>query len=77
MATEESKDTAENTSSSNFGFNPKELKGMFEKISKCYPNLKGMSRCNDMMRRMMVNCCEGAKNKDNKAPNKEQKHPVS
>jgi len=75
MGTEKSKDTAENASSSDFGFNPKELKGMFEEMSKCCPNFKGMSRCKDMMRSMMVNCCVDAKDKDNtNVPNNGQKH---
>lgn len=63
MATEESREKAGDRSSSDFGFNPKELKGMFEEMGKCCPNFEGISRCKDIMRSMMVNGCLDAKDK--------------
>jgi hypothetical protein len=73
MTDEESKDKAGNGSRSDFGFSPKELKEMLEEMSKCCPNYKGMPRCIDKMRTMMVNCCGDAKGKDN-VPDNGQKH---
>lgn len=75
MATEDSRDRVGNGSSSDSGFNPKALKGMFEEMSKCCPSFKGMPRCKDMMRSMMVNCCVDEKDKENNnAPDNGQKH---
>jgi hypothetical protein len=65
MADEESRDNAGSGSKSEFGFGSKELKGMIGEMSKCCPNFKGMPRCLDKMRTMMVNCCGDVKGKDN------------
>ena len=58
MDTEKTNDNKDKTPGADFGFDPEDFKGIFEKMGECCKAQNGMPDCATMMKTMMANCCE-------------------
>jgi hypothetical protein len=56
MNTEKTTNKKEKTTGTDFGFNPENIKGMFEMMCKCCASRDGVPDCSTMMKTMMETC---------------------
>jgi hypothetical protein len=57
MDTKNTKDKADKTAGTDFGFNPENIKGMFEMMGKYCGSRDRVPDCSAMMKTMMETCC--------------------